>query len=38
MISVMIGAVQAVVGAAALLALMVAVFGMWVVEDEGGGV
>jgi|GEM_PF-1806901 hypothetical protein len=37
MMDVLIGAVQAVVGAAALLALAVAVFGMWVLEDERGG-
>lgn len=37
MMSVLIGAVQAVVGGAATVALLVAVFGLWVLEDERGG-
>lgn len=37
MISVMIGAAQAVVGGVATVALLVAVFGMWVLEEDGGG-
>lgn len=33
---VVIGTAQAVIAGAATVALCVAVFGMWVVEDEGG--